>query len=264
MDASKKVPAKSAATKKSSPRKISKRNSVQIDESIDDTEVDQFIKHVSGELLDVIVEVPTEDMLMKSVLLSIAWHTTNDWYCYAEPALIAKYAFCSLEDSDAAISSLIKIGILNAEGSVRKRRYSIDKRKVKSIYTQDKKAKVAIFATDDPTISPRLPGYYPIMNIIVWSAKLQTTQKLLIRYLIDSARDGWANVLFSELCYVTDLTPEKAVATLQQLVDLDIIAPPARKTNLSGSPREYAWDRKPVTRCLIKPSGLLRLIPIDR
>ena len=266
----KKVPAKTPAKKavRSVPAtKVKRRTAPKKREPIDELEVDQFIKQVSGELLDVVYEIPTENMLAKSVLLSIAWHTANDWYCYADSGLIAEYAFCSRSDSDATLKSLEASGIVSIEGPARQRRYSIDIRKVKLISQQGKKPKGQqgeTFAKDDPNSLPKLPGHYPIMNIMVWSAKLPTIQKLVIRFLVDSARDGWSNVLFSELCYVTGLTAEKAAATLRQLVDLDIIAPPARKTPQSESPREYDWQRKSVTRCLIKPSGLIRLIAIDR
>ena len=264
--AARSVPAKKAA--RSVPaKKVARKAAPKRREPIDELEVDQFIKQVSGELLDVVFEIPTENMLSKSVLLSIAWHTTNDWYCYADAALIAQYAFCARSDSDKTLQSLESSGIISIEGTARQRRYSIDIRKVKLISQQGRKPKNPqgeTFASDDPHSLPRLPGHYPIINIMVWSSKLPTIQKLVIRFLVDSARDGWSNVLFSELCYVTGLTPEKAAATLRQLVDLDIIAPPARKTPLAESPREYDWQRKAVTRCLIKPSGLIRLIPIDR
>lgn len=255
------------ATAKSTTKPANRRAKVPKDDAIDGLEVDQFIKQVSGELLDVIFEITTENMVAKSVLLSIAWHTTNDWYCYADAALIAQYAFCTRRDSDAAIKSLESKGIISVEGPARQRRYSIDIRKAKLISQQSKQARprqVETFSSDDPNSLPRLPGHYPIMNIMVWSAKLQTAQKLVIRYLMDSARDGWSNVLFSELCYVTGLETENAATTLRELVDLNIIAPPAKKTAVAQYPSDYDWARKAVTRCLIKPSGLIRHIPVDR
>lgn len=88
--------------------------------------------------------------------------------------------------------------------------------------------------------------------------------KLVARYLIDSARDGWVNAPWNDLIVVSGLNDAELREQLTQLTRYGIITPTDDKGRPLHQPLGHDWPRGQAVICHIKPSGLMRLMPMDQ
>ena len=118
-----------------------------------------------------------------------------------------------------------------------------------------------IIETASPWLTSPAPGTYPLINMLVWAAQMPPLTKLVIRYLVDIAKDGAVNIPLQELLITTGLSKKQAAEELTRLVELGIVFPPRDEPDQSEHAVDYDWELADRVDCKIFPSGLLRLYP---